>query len=156
MKRTRSLELGTGLFIILGLVALGFLVTQTTNLETYQQREGYRLTARFLNIGSLNERAPVTLSGVTIGRVTNVRLDPERLEAVVSMRIDRNVDTLPTDTSASILTAGLLGEQYIGLEPGGQIETLEDGDEIVHTQSAIVLEDLIGKYLVNSGSGDSS
>ena len=149
MQQTRSVELGTGLFVLLGLGALFFLTTQTTGSTTFSASDAYTVTARFENVGSLTNRAPVSMSGVTIGRVTSVQFDPERLDAVVTFKIDSRFDKIPDDSDASILTSGLLGSQYIGLQPGGSDFYLEDGSEIQFTQSAIVLENLIGKYLFN-------
>ena len=154
MRQTRSVEIGTGLFVLLGMSSLFFLTTQTTGGDDFKAESVYTVEARFENIGSLRTRAPVTMSGVTIGRVTDVAFDPETLEAVVSMRIDARYALIPDDSDASILTAGLLGSQYIGLQPGGSDLYLEDGSEILFTQSALVLENLIGKFLVNAGSGD--
>lgn len=154
MQQTRSVELGTGLFVLLGMAALFFLTTQTTGGDAFRNRETYTVTARFDNVGSLKTRAPVSMSGVTIGRVTNVRFDPERLNARVTFAIDSRYDQIPEDSDASILTAGLLGSQYIGLQAGGSDMYLEDGSEIQFTQSAIVLENLISKYLFNAAGGD--
>lgn len=147
MQLQRSIELGTGLFVLLGIAALFFLTTQTTNISAYTSGDSYTVSARFSNIGDLKERAPVTIAGVTIGRVTGIRFDTKRLDAVVTMRIGAQYDQIPKDTSASILTAGLLGEKYVGLEPGGSRTSLADGDQIRFTQSAIVLEQLIGQYM---------
>ncbi|MGD8573563.1 MAG: outer membrane lipid asymmetry maintenance protein MlaD [Gammaproteobacteria bacterium] len=152
MKQTRTVEISTGLFIFLGLAALFFLVTQTTNIRAYGTGDTYQVTARFTNVGSLKVRAPVRMAGVTIGRVTAVKFDAQRLDAEVTMAIDSKYDKIPADTSASILTEGLLGGQYVGLEPGGAEESLKDGDRIEFTQSAIVLEQLIGRYLFNQAS----
>lgn len=152
MGQNKTVEFATGLFIFLGILALFFLITQTTNIDAYGS-EGYTVTARFSNIGSLKERAPVALSGVTIGRVGKIDVDPERLDAVVTFTINSRYDRIPADSSASILTAGLLGEKYIGIEPGGDLENLRDGDEILFTQSAVVLENLISKYLFDQASG---
>ena len=154
MQQTRSVELGTGLSVLLGLAALFFLTTQTTGADNFTGSEVYTVTARFENVGSLKNRAPVAMSGVTIGRVTEVRFDPEMLDAVVTFVIDSRYDQIPEDSDASILTAGLLGSQYIGLQAGGSEFYLEEGSEIQFTQSAIVIENLISKYLFNSG-GDS-
>jgi phospholipid/cholesterol/gamma-HCH transport system substrate-binding protein len=154
MQQTRSVELGTGLFVLLGLAALFFLTTQTTGSENFAGDDVYTVTARFENVGSLKDRAPVAMSGVTIGRVTDVRFDPEMLNAEVTFVINSQYDQIPEDSDASILTAGLLGSQYIGLQPGGSDLYLEDGSEIQFTQSAIVLENLISKYLFSAG-GDS-
>ena len=151
MQQTRSVELGTGLFVLLGMAALFFLTTQTTGSNTLSATESYSVTARFTNVGSLKERAPVAMSGVTIGRVRSVEFDPEALEAVVTFDIEERYGMIPEDSDASILTAGLLGSQYIGLQPGGSDFFLEDGSEIQFTQSAIVIENLISKYLFSGG-----
>ncbi|MDJ0750942.1 MAG: outer membrane lipid asymmetry maintenance protein MlaD [Woeseiaceae bacterium] len=152
MRQTRSVEISTGLFVLLGMSALFFLTTQTTGGDDFQAESVYTVEARFENIGSLRTRAPVTMSGVTIGRVTDVSFDEESLEAVVKFVIDSRYDQIPDDTDASILTSGILGSQYIGLQAGGSDLYLEEGSEILFTQSAIVLENLIGKFLVNAGS----
>lgn len=154
MQQTRSVELGTGLFVLLGMGALFFLTTQTTGSDAFSGDETFSVTARFDNVGSLKNRAPVAMAGVTIGRVTSVRFDPEQLNAVVTFQIDQRYDTIPDDSDASILTAGLLGSQYIGLQPGGSDMYLEEGSEIQFTQSAVVLENLISKYLFNSGGSE--
>lgn len=153
MQQTRSIEIGAGLFALLGIGALFFLTTQTTGRSDFESDATYAVEARFENIGSLKERAPVSMSGVTIGRVTEIRFDPVALEAVVTLVIDSKYDQIPEDSDASILTAGLLGSQYVGLQAGGSDIVLEDGGEILFTQSAVVLENLIGKFLVNMGSG---
>jgi phospholipid/cholesterol/gamma-HCH transport system substrate-binding protein len=155
MQQTRSVELGTGLFVVLGFAALFFLTTQTTGSETFSGAETYEVQARFQNVGNLKTRAPVSMSGVTIGRVRSVELDPEQLNAVVTFVIDNRYDEIPDDSDASILTAGLLGSQFIGLQPGGSDTYLADGSEIQFTQSAVVIENLISKYLFNSGSDNS-
>ena len=154
MQQTRSVELGTGLFVLLGMSALFFLTTQTTGGDGFSASDTFEVEARFENVGSLKSRAPVSMSGVTIGRVTSVVFDPESLDAKVMMVIDAKYDKIPDDSDASILTAGLLGSQYIGLQAGGSDTYLEKGSEIYFTQSAIVLENLIGKFLVGSQSGD--
>ncbi|MGB5687898.1 MAG: outer membrane lipid asymmetry maintenance protein MlaD [Woeseiaceae bacterium] len=154
MRQTRSVEIGTGLFVLLGMTSLFFLTTQTTGGDDFKAESVFSVEARFENVGSLRERAPVTMSGVTIGRVTQVSFDPETLEAVVAFVIDAKYDQIPDDSDASILTSGILGSQYIGLQAGGSDMYLDDGSEILFTQSAIVLENLIGKFLVNSGSDD--
>lgn len=155
MRQTRTVELGTGLFALLGVAAVFFLTTQTTGGDDFDASDVFEVEARFQNVGSLKQRAPVAMAGVTIGRVTGIEFDPVMLDAVVTMVIDSNYDQIPDDSDASILTAGLLGSQYIGLQPGGSDLYLEEGSEILFTQSAIVLENLIGKFLVNSGSDDS-
>jgi phospholipid/cholesterol/gamma-HCH transport system substrate-binding protein len=154
MQQTRAVEFGTGLFVFLGIVALFFLTTRVTNFDSYEGEKGYTLTARFDNVGSLKLRSPVAMSGVKIGRVTSIVFDDEMLEAVVTMRIDANYDQIPNDSDASILTQGILGGQYIGLEPGGSEESFVNNDEIQFTQSALVLEKLISKYLFSQAEKD--
>ena len=154
MRQNRAVELGTGLFVMLGIGALFFLTTQTTGRNDFSNTETYEVEARFENVGSLRSRAPVAMSGVTIGRVTSIEFDGMSLEAVVTMVIDSQFGQIPDDSDASILTAGLLGSQYIGLQAGGSEIYLEEGSEILFTQSAIVLENLIGKFLVKSGSDE--
>ena len=148
MQQTRTMELGTGLFALLGIGALFFLTTQTTGSHDFDASDTFTVEARFDNAGSLKTRAPVSMSGVTIGRVIDIRFDPEALEAVVTFVVDSQYDQIPDDSGASILTAGLLGSQYVGLTPGGSFFYLEDGSEILITQSAIVLENIIGKFLI--------
>ncbi len=154
MQQTRATEVGTGLFSLLGIGALFFLVTQTTTGNDFAENEAYEITARFQNVGSLKPRAPVSMAGVTIGRVTEIEFDPVMLDAVVTMVIENRYDQIPDDTDASILTAGLLGSQYVGLQPGGSDIYLAEGDEVLFTQSAVVLENLIGKFLVNRDTDD--
>lgn len=153
MQQTRTVEVGTGLFVLLGIGALFFLTTQTTGRSDFKAEETFEVQARFENVGSLKKRAPVAMAGVTIGRVTDVEFDAESLEAVVTFVIDSRFDKIPDDSDAAILTAGLLGAQYIGLQPGGSESYLEDGSEMLFTQSAVVLENLIGKYLFSRDSG---
>ena len=154
MQQSRNIELAAGLFVFLGIAALLFLTTQTSNLESYLNDDGYIVTARFDNVGGLSIRAPVTMAGVTIGRVGGIEFDPEQFKAVVSLRINPRYAQIPEDSDASILTSGLLGGQYIGLNPGGSLDSLVEGSEIEITQSAIVLEDLVGKYLLSVGGGN--
>ena len=156
MQQTRTVELGTGLFALLGMGALFFLTTQTTGGEDFSADQTFEITARFDNVGSLRPRAPVSMSGVTIGRVKRIEFDAVALDAVVTMDIDARYDQIPEDSDASVLTAGLLGSQYIGLQAGGSEFYLENGSEIMLTQSAIVLESLIGKFLVRGGADDAS
>lgn len=156
MQQTKSVEIGTGLFVLLGMAALFFLTTQTTGSEGFGDNDAFTVTARFENVGSLTDRAPVAMSGVTIGRVTSVTFDPVALDAEVTFQIDSRFDQIPDDSDASILTAGLLGSQYIGLQAGGSDLYLEEGSEIQFTQSAIVIENLISKYLFNSNSDSDS
>lgn len=154
MQQTRTVELGTGLFVFLGLAALFFLTTQTTG-SGMGRVETYAVTARFDNIGGLTGRAPVTMAGVTIGRVEKIELDPDRLDAIVTMKIDQRFDQIPEDSEASILTAGLLGGNYIGIGAGGSMDALRDGDEIYITQSALVLESLISRFLFSQSEDQS-
>ena len=151
MNQTRLMELVVGLFICLGLAATFLLTLQVSTQNDLAASRSYTLKLRFDNVGSLRVRAPVTLAGVRIGRVTSVDVDPESFQAEVEVGIDQRFDKLPTDTSASIQTAGILGEQYIALHPGGAMDNLKDGDRINFTQSAIVLENLIGRFLAQSG-----
>lgn len=154
MGKQRGTEILVGLFMAVGFVALFFLAMRVSNLNAGVGQEGYTLTARFSNVGSLKARAPVNMAGVRVGRVERVELDTNTYEAVVTLRIDAAVDTIPDDTFANIFTAGLLGEQYVGLEPGGSPELLRDGDTIVHTQSALILEQMIGQFLFSKAGGD--
>jgi phospholipid/cholesterol/gamma-HCH transport system substrate-binding protein len=147
MRATRAIELGTGLFVLLGFAALFFLVTQITNREIGFGDSGYRLTASFEQIGGLKAGAPVSMSGVTIGRVESIGYDFSDYTARVVLRIDTRYDRIPDDSDASIFTAGLLGGQYVGIGPGGSETFFKDGDHIQFTQSAIVLENLISKFL---------
>jgi phospholipid/cholesterol/gamma-HCH transport system substrate-binding protein len=145
--RLRWIEIAVGAFMVAGFVALFFLAMKVSNLGASSVTDGYQVSARFDNIGSLKVRAPVTMAGVRVGRVEAIGFDKDTYEAVVSLRIDRRYDTIPTDTFANIFTAGLLGEQYIGLAAGGSDEFLADGDELEYTQSALVLEQMIGQFL---------
>lgn len=156
MQQTKSVELSAGLFALLGIAALFFLTTKATGGNDFSAVDTYTVEARFENVGSLKKRAPVSMAGVTIGRVVSVEFDPQTLEAVVQFEIDSRYDQIPEDSDASVLTAGLLGSQYIGLQAGGSDLYLEDGSEIFITQSAIVLENLIGKFLLNAGSEGSN
>lgn len=149
---SKLLELAVGVFLLAGILALGYLALSVGNMGAMTSGDSYKVTARFDNIGGLAVKAPVTVAGVRVGRVTGIDVDRELYSAVVSMDIDASYDTLPTDTSASILTSGLLGAQYVGLQPGGEIEFLSDGDRIEITQSAVVLENLIGQLLFSKTS----
>lgn len=147
--RTRSLELAVGTFLVAAVIALFFLAIKVSGLSDETGKPSYRVYAHFQNIGGLTLRAKVTMAGVTIGRVTNIELDHKRLNAKVTLDIHKDVNEISTDVVASILTAGLLGEKYIGLVPGADDTYLKEGDEIEQTQSSLVLEDLIGKFLFN-------
>jgi phospholipid/cholesterol/gamma-HCH transport system substrate-binding protein len=140
--------------VALGLAAFLLLALKVSDLTSIGNDQGYRITARFENIGGLKVRAPVTLGGVRIGRVIGIDLDPKSYEAVATLSIELRYDRLPTDSGASILTSGLLGEQYVGLEPGGMDSHLKEGSVIKLTQSALVLEKLIGRVLTNTVAGD--
>jgi phospholipid/cholesterol/gamma-HCH transport system substrate-binding protein len=147
MRQTRAIELGTGLFVLLGFAALFFLVTQITSREFGLGDGGYRLTATFDQIGGLKPGAPVSMSGVTIGRVESIAYDFSVYRALVTLRIEPKFDKIPDDSDASILTAGLLGGQYVGIGPGASETFFKEGDRIQFTQSAVVLENLISKFL---------
>ncbi len=149
MGNSRRVEILVGLFVAAGLAALFFLAMKASNLSTYDAGDGFEVTARFDNIGGLTVRSPVKVAGVTVGRVAGVEYDMETFQAVVRLDIESQYDQLPRDTSASIFTSGLLGEQYVALEPGAAMEPLADGDEIRITQSSLVLEQLIGQFLYN-------
>ena len=140
------LDLWVGLFVIAGIVALLFLALKVGSMSTVNSSDSYEVVARFENIGGLKVRAPVKSAGVVVGRVADIRFDNEKYEAAVTLRLDKRY-SFPKDTSAAIMTSGLLGEQYIGLEPGGDSEKLKDKDRILITQDAVVLENLIGRFL---------
>jgi phospholipid/cholesterol/gamma-HCH transport system substrate-binding protein len=148
MARKR-IEMLVGAFVLLGLFALAFLALQAANLGNFERGNTYALSARFDNIGGLKARAPVRSAGVLVGRVTRIGLDPKTYQGVVSLDI-RSDFKFPKDTSAKILTSGLLGDQYIGLEAGASEENLAPGQVITQTQSAVVLENLIGMFLSRS------
>lgn len=148
--RTRTLELTVGLFILVGIMALLVLALRVSGLSISPTTDSYKVYAHFDNIAGLTPRAKVTMSGVTIGQVTAIEFDKNRYTARVEMAIDGEVNTLPSDSAASILTAGLLGEKYVGISVGGEDTMLEEGDRIVDTQSALVLEELIGRFLLST------
>jgi len=154
MKNRGILEFWVGLFVVAGVAALGFLAFKVGSFSGSEFNETYKLTAKFNNIGGLTTKAPVSLAGVRIGRVSNIRIDPKTYDAVVEMSIDKQYDNLPMDTSASILTQGLLGAQFVGLQPGGDDIYLHDGDEVMLTQSAVVLERLISQMLFSKAEGE--
>lgn len=149
MQNKRVIEIWVGLFIVAGIAALFMLAMKVSNIAAFAEDNGYIITARFDNIGGLKVRSPVSMAGVRIGRVAGISFDNHTYEAIVSMNINQQYSTLPKDTSASIFTSGVLGENYIGLEPGAKEAFLQAGDEIKITQSAVVLENLIGQFLVN-------
>ena len=155
MQNSRSMEIAVGLFVAGGLAALFMLAMQVSNLSANISGESYTVTAAFQNIGGLKVRSPVTVSGVRVGRVEAIDYDTHAYEAVVTMRIEDKYNSFPEDTSASIFTAGLLGEQYIALQPGGSEKNLKAGDRIHLTQSALVMEQIIGQFLYNVASKES-
>ena len=148
----RTSETLVGFFVVLGLVGLVFLALKVANLGSMGGGDTYTLKANFDNIGGLKVRAPVRTAGVTGGRVTNIQLDAKTFQGVVTMEVDR-VYQFPKDSAAKILTAGLLGDQYIGLEPGGDDKNLDTGELVAQTQSAVVLENLIGQFLSSKAEG---
>ncbi len=147
MKKMNVIEIVVGLFVVAGIAALFMLAMKVSNLNTLGDEEGYILYARFDNIGGLKVMSPVRAGGVLVGRVVAIDYDQQTYEARVKMVIDPKYDKFPTDTTASIFTAGLLGEQYISLEPGSEEAYLKDGDELAITQSALILEQVLGKFL---------
>jgi phospholipid/cholesterol/gamma-HCH transport system substrate-binding protein len=150
MRKSHTLNLGTGTFVLLGFAALFFLTTQTTSRGlSFGSSPHYNLTAKFDNIGDLKVGAPVSMSGVEIGRVTKIDFDSKEYKAVVLLRIDNKFSQIPSDSDASIYTQGLLGGKFIGLTAGGAETYLKDKDQIDFTQSAFVLENLIGQVLAN-------
>ena len=154
MERT-TLDLWVGAFVVAGIAALVILALKVGNLSTYNVSETYQLQAYFTNVGGLKPTASVRSAGVLVGRVTEIKLDTDRYEAKVSMSIDKRYQ-FPRDTFANIQTAGLLGENYIGLLPGGDVEMLKPNEEFKKTQPALVLEDLIGKFLYSVGNKSES
>lgn len=150
MRRSHTLNLGTGTFVLLGFAALFFLTTQTTSRGlSITSHPHYDITANFDNIGDLKVGAPVSMSGVEVGRVAKIDFDSNEYKAVVLLRLDSRFDRIPTDSDASIYTQGLLGGKFIGLTAGGADTYLKDKDHIDFTQSAFVLENLIGQVLAN-------
>jgi phospholipid/cholesterol/gamma-HCH transport system substrate-binding protein len=145
MRSTRTIEMSTGLFVLLGFASLFFLVTQITNRELSVDTKSYDVEARFENIGSLKVGAAVSMAGVTIGRVESIKLDQSVYKAVVQMKINSAFNHIPTDSDAAIMTSGLLGGQYIGITAGGAEEYLQSGSRIELVQDALVLENLINQ-----------
>jgi len=149
MMYSRSVQIWVGLFVVAGMAALLVLSMKVSNISTFTETKGYEVTAHFENIGGLKVRSPVTMAGVVVGRVASIGFDKETYEAVVTLKIQDKYDNIPEDSSASIFTAGLLGEQYIGLEAGGAEKVLKAGSKVQLTQSAVVLEQIIGQFLVS-------
>lgn len=156
MINVKMIEIAVGVFIAAGIAALFMLAMKVSNLSAFTGQDGYELSARFDNIGGLKALSPVNAGGVRIGRVTSISYDQGAYEAIVKMQIGPQYDRLPKDTSASIFTSGLLGEQYISLEPGGDDTYLKAGDQITLTQSAIVMEQVIGQFLFSKASEGTS
>jgi phospholipid/cholesterol/gamma-HCH transport system substrate-binding protein len=144
----RGIETLVGLFVLLGMAGMVFLSLKAANLASFGNRDTYAVSARFDNIGGLKARSPVRSAGVTVGRVTSIALDQKTFQGLVTMELDRSVQ-FPRDSSAKILTSGLLGDQYVGIEPGADDKNLGPGDTIKQTQSAVVLENLISTFLFN-------
>jgi len=154
MNSKRSTEILVGLFVAAGIAALFVLAMKVSNLGDFTDDEGYEVVANFQNIGGLKPRSPVTMAGVRVGRVKSISLDPDTYDAKVTINIYPQYDNIPLDTSASVFTAGLLGEQYISLSPGADDFFLEDGDVIDLTQPAVVLEQVIGQFLYSTAEGE--
>ncbi|HMC17306.1 MAG TPA: outer membrane lipid asymmetry maintenance protein MlaD [Albitalea sp.] len=151
----KGTETLVGLFVLLGLAGLVFLSLKAANLASFGNRDTYAVSARFDNIGGLKARSPVRSAGVTVGRVTSIGLDQKTYQGLVTMEIEKGVQ-FPRDSSAKILTSGLLGDQYIGIEPGAEEKNLAAGEMIKQTQSAVVLENLIGQFLFNKAAEGSN
>ena len=152
--RGPRLEFAVGAFLVLALASLLVLAFASTNRQFGIGGGSYALTARFSNLGQLRAQAPVKIGGVVVGRVDRIDLDPVRFDSIVTLAIDKRYADLPADTSAGIFTSGLLGENYIGLSPGGDPESLKDGDEIAFTQPAVDLLQLAGKYMFSGGANN--
>ena len=150
MQHTSTQDTLVGLFVASGIVGLFFLAMQVSNLSSFIEEDSYTITARFENSGGLKIKSPVSAAGVKIGKVSAISFDPKNYQSVVKMNINSQYNTLPDDTTASIFTAGLLGEQYVNLEPGGSDVYLQNDGEIEITQSAIILEKAIGQFLFKS------
>jgi len=155
MFQSKNVEILVGIFVAVGLGALFVLSMKVSNLNVFNDEGGYPVIARFENIGGLKERAPVTMSGVRIGRVEQIDFDNQIFEAVVTLTINDKYK-LPKDSNASIFTSGLLGEQYVALEAGGDLENMQPNDQFVLTQSALVLEKMISQFLFKTAEGGSS
>ena len=147
MLQSKSVEIGVGLFVALGLAALFMLAMKVSNLAAFTEKEGYEVLARFENVGGLKVRSPVTMSGVRVGRVKAIEFDDTAYQAVVTLGIGDRYSRIPVDTTASIYTSGLLGEQYVALDAGGEEEYLRHGSEIQLSQSALILEQVVGQFL---------
>jgi phospholipid/cholesterol/gamma-HCH transport system substrate-binding protein len=153
MQHSKTQDTMVGLFVAIGIAALFYMALQISNLGSYSSSDSYTISAHFQNSGGLKVKSAVSVAGVTIGRVSSIKLDNESHEAVVEMKIDAQYNNLPDDSSASIYTAGLLGEQYISIDPGSSEEFLKDKSKLDITSSAIVLEEMIGKFMMNKAEG---
>jgi len=156
MRANYRVEFASGIFLLLGIAALMWLALRATDYGQEIGSDTYTVSARFTDIGDLRNSAPVKIGGVTVGMVESIALDTVSFEAIVNMSIARKFNEIPSDTGASILTSGVLGDRYVGLEPGGAPDYLADGDELFLTQSALVLEQIISKYLFNTGKAEGS
>ena len=154
MRPNYKVEFASGIFLLLGIAALIWLAMRATDYGQEIGKDTYRISARFTNVADLRVKSPVKIAGVTVGVVESIVLDPVMFEAVVNMDIATRFNEIPTDTGASVLTSGVLGDRYIGLEPGGAPDMLVEGDELFITQSALILEQVIGKYLFNTDSSE--
>jgi phospholipid/cholesterol/gamma-HCH transport system substrate-binding protein len=154
MRSNRGIEIGTGLFVVLGFVSLLFLTTQlpSSGLKLAHTKAGYHISAAFDNVGDLKVGSPVTMAGVNLGEVESIRIDWTTYKAIVRMRIDTQYNKIPDDSDASVQTQGLLGGKYVGLGAGGSETFLKEGSQIALTQSALVLENLISKFFSNEAS----
>lgn len=150
MQHTRNQDTLVGLFVAAGIAGLFFLAMHVSNLSSFSDEDSYTVIAKFENSGGLKVKSPVSAAGVKIGKVTSITFDPKTYKSVVELSINSKYNTLPDDTTASVFTAGLLGEQYVNLEPGGSDDYLKKGGEIEITQSAIILEKAIGQFLFKS------
>lgn len=154
MMSQRTIEIWVGVFVAAGAAALFMLAMKVSNLSSINTGDTYNVTATFGNIGALKVRSPVKASGVVVGRVTKIAYDQKSYEAIVTLSIENRFNRFPDDTTANIYTAGLLGEQYVGLQPGADDKYLHSGSKIQITSSAMILEDLIGKFMMNKMSSN--
>jgi len=152
--QSKSTEITVGIFVAVGIAALFVLAMKVSNFTEFNDEEGYQVVAEFENIGGLKVRSPVTMAGVRVGRVSDISLSSETYNAKVTLTLYGKFNTIPTDTAASIYTAGLLGEQYIGLEAGAEDDYLQQDDIIDLTQPALVLEKMIGQFLFSKTEGE--